>query len=149
MALQNHCVIFRALYSELQNSFFFDFCAELVFRNGGKSGSVMYTSEQVRKKCWQRYQSAYVEPCSQELQHKSELCTKIRKSCQLSKGVLHCLLSVKTRNTKFPLFYDCRTYENIFRLFDDSANKTKAFNLKVNCKELKLVFVHHVNTKWT
>ena len=28
------------------------------------------------------------------------------------------------------LFYDCRTYENIFRLFDDSANKTKAFSLK-------------------
>ena len=50
---------------------------------------------------------------------------------------------------KFLLFYDCRTYENIFRLFDDSANKTKAFNLKVNCKELRLVFVHHVNTECT
>ena len=52
-------------------------------------------------------------------------------------------------NTKFLLFYDCRTYENIFRLFDDSANKTKAFNLKKNCKELRLVFVHHVNTECT
>ena len=28
--------------------------------------------------------------------------------------------------------------QNIFSLFDDSANKTKAFNLKVNCKELRL-----------
>ena len=54
----------------------------------------------------------------------------------------------KTRNTKFPVFYDY-TYENIFRLFGDSANKTKAFNLKVNCKELRLVFVHHVNTECT
>ena len=35
-----------------------------------------------------------------------------------------CLLSFKTWNTTFPLFYDCRTYENIFRLFDESANKT-------------------------
>ena len=41
------------------------------------------------------------------------------------------------------------TNENIFSLFNDSANKTKAFNLKVNCKELRLVFVHHVNTKCT
>ena len=32
-----------------------------------------------------------------------------------------------------------------FSLFDDSANKTKALNLKVNCKKLRLVFVHHVN----
>ena len=30
---------------------------------------------------------------------------------------VYCLLSFKTRNTKFPLFYDC-TNENIFRLFD-------------------------------
>ena len=35
----------------------------------------------------------------------------------------------------------CCTCENIFRLFGDSANKTKAFNLKVNCKELRLFFV--------
>ena len=28
--------------------------------------------------------------------------------------------------------------------FDKSANKTKAFNLKVNCKELRLVFTHRV-----
>ena len=55
----------------------------------------------------------------------------------------------QTHNTKFLLLYDCRTYENIFHLFEDSANKTKAFNLKVNCKELRLVFVHHVNTKAT
>ena len=59
------------------------------------------------------------------------------------------LLSFKTWNTKFPLFYDCRNDENIFSLFDDSANKTKAFNLKVNCKKLRLVFVRHVNTECT
>ena len=43
-------------------------------------------------------------------------------------------LSLLTCNTKFLLFYDCHTSENIFHLLDDSANKTKAFNLKVNCK---------------
>ena len=59
------------------------------------------------------------------------------------------LLSFKTRNTKFPLFYDCCAYENISCLFDDSANNSKAFNLKVNCEELRLVFVHHVNTECT
>ena len=32
-----------------------------------------------------------------------------------------------------------------FPLFENSANKTKAFNLKVSCKELRLVFVYHVN----
>ena len=58
-------------------------------------------------------------------------------------------LSFETRNTNFLLFYDYRTYENIFRLFEDSANKSKAFNLKVNCKELKLVFIHHKNIKCT
>ena len=58
-------------------------------------------------------------------------------------------LSFQTWITKFLLLYDCRTYENIFCLFDDSANKTKAFNLKVNCKELRLVFVHCVNTECT
>ena len=62
--------------------------------------------------------------------------------------VLLCLLRFKTRNTKFPLFYDCRTYENIFRLFDDSANKTMAFHLKVDCKELRLVFVYHELNTW-
>ena len=50
---------------------------------------------------------------------------------------------------KISIVYDCLTYENIFRLFGDSANKSKAFNLKVNCKELKSVFVHHVNTECT
>ena len=50
-------------------------------------------------------------------------------------------LTFETRNTKFLLFYDCRIYENIFRLFDDSANKTEAFNLKVNCKELRFSVV--------
>ena len=40
-------------------------------------------------------------------------------------------------------------YKNISHLFGSSANKTKAFNLKVNCKELTLVFVHHVNTECT
>ena len=45
-------------------------------------------------------------------------------------------LNFQTRNTKFLLFCDCHAYENFFRLFDDSANNTKAFNLKVNCKEL-------------
>ena len=41
-------------------------------------------------------------------------------------------LSFLTYNTKFLLFYDCCNYESIFCLFDNSANKTKAFNLKVN-----------------
>ena len=36
-----------------------------------------------------------------------------------------------------------------FPLFDDTVNKTKAFNLKMTCKELRLVFVHHVNTECT
>ena len=47
------------------------------------------------------------------------------------------------------MFYDCHTYENIFRLFDNSANKSKAFNLEVNCNELRLIFEHHVNTGHT
>ena len=34
-------------------------------------------------------------------------------------------------------------------LFEDSTNNSKAFNLKVNCKELKLVFLHYENTKCT
>ena len=34
-------------------------------------------------------------------------------------------------------------------LFEDSTNKSKAFNLKVNCKELKLVFLYYKNTKCT
>ena len=54
-----------------------------------------------------------------------------------------------TLSTKFLLFYDYCTYKNFFCLFDDSANKTKAFSLKVNCKELRLGFVHHVNTGYT
>ena len=37
--------------------------------------------------------------------------------------------------------------KTLFCLFGESANKTKAFNLKVNCKELRLVFVHHVKTE--
>ena len=57
--------------------------------------------------------------------------------------------SCQTCNPKFLLFYDCRTYENIFCLFDNSENKTKAFNVKVNYKELRLVFVLHENTEWT
>ena len=53
-----------ALYSNFQIFVFFYFCAEIAIRNGRKTGSVMYTSEKVRKKCRQRYQSAYVETCS-------------------------------------------------------------------------------------
>ena len=34
-------------------------------------------------------------------------------------------------------------------LFNDSTNKTKAFNLKMNCEQLRLVFVQHVNTECT
>ena len=56
--------------------------------------------------------------------------------------------------------YDCRTYENNFRLFDNSGEKkkqkektknkkNKAFDLKVKSKELRLIFVHHVNTECT
>ena len=58
-------------------------------------------------------------------------------------------LTFQNCNTKFPLFYDCRTYKSIFRLFDDSSNRTKDFNLKVNCKELRIVLVYHVNTEYT
>ena len=39
--------------------------------------------------------------------------------------------------------------KTFFVLFGDSANRTKAFNLKVNYNELTLVFVHHVNTECT
>ena len=70
-----------------------------------------------------------------------EILVTLKKCITLS-------LSFYTRNTKFLLFYDCRTYENNFRLFGDSANKTKAFNLKVNCP-LQLLTVHHVNTECT
>ena len=63
---------------------------------------------------------------------------KDHKIFKILKGVLLCLL-----------FCGCFTYKSIFSLFDDSANKIKAFNLKVNCKELRLVFVHHVNTECT
>ena len=38
------------------------------------------------------------------------------------------------------------TFKNISHLFGNTGNKTKAFNLKVNCKELRLIFVHHVHT---
>ena len=43
----------------------------------------------------------------------------------------------------FLLFYDCHTDKSVFCLFDDSANKTKAFNLKVNCKKLRLAIANH------
>ena len=56
-------------------------------------------------------------------------------------------LVFKNCDTKFLLLYDCRTYRSIFCLFDE--NKTKVLNLKVNYKELTLVFVHHVNTECT
>ena len=39
--------------------------------------------------------------------------------------------------------------KTLFVFFGDNANETKAFNLKVNCKELRLVFVYHVNTECT
>ena len=45
IALQNHCIMFPALYSNLKIFVFFHFCARLAFKNGKKSGSVMYTSE--------------------------------------------------------------------------------------------------------
>ena len=41
MALQNHCVMFPALYSDLYIFIFFQFCAEIAFRNGRKTGFVM------------------------------------------------------------------------------------------------------------
>ena len=44
--------------------------------------------------------------------------------------------------TNFLLLYDCRTYENIFCLFNDCASKTNPFDVKMNCKELRLVFVN-------
>ena len=39
--------------------------------------------------------------------------------------------------------------KTFFVYFGDSANKTKASNLKVNCKKLRLVFEHHVNIEST
>ena len=47
------------------------------------------------------------------------------------------------QRSRNPHNFEKGTYKNIFRLFEDSASKSKAFNLKVNCKELKLVFIHH------
>ena len=38
VALQNHCIMFPALYSDLQIFVFFHFCTELAFRNERKSG---------------------------------------------------------------------------------------------------------------
>ena len=58
----------------------------------------------------------------------------------------------QTTECGFTLEFICDmiiTYSHIFHLYDNSANKTKAFNLKVNCKKLMLVFVHHVNTECT
>ena len=46
-------------------------------------------------------------------------------------------LSFETHITKLILFYDCRTYENIFHLFENSTNKTKAFNLSVRNSDQK------------
>ena len=37
----------------------------------------------------------------------------------------------------------------MFFLFNNGANKTKAFNLKVNCKELRPGFVYRVNKEHT
>ena len=51
-------------------------------------------------------------------------------------------LRFQTRNTAFILFYDSRTYENNFRLFEASANKTKAVNLKMNLKHLQMIEVN-------
>ena len=107
----------------------------------------MYTSEQVRKKCWQRYQSACVEFIGAVAQIRD-----VYKDHKILVTLKRCIilpLRFQTLNTKFPLFYDCLTYENIFCLFDDSTNKIKAFHLKVNCKEMRLVFVHHLNTECT
>ena len=42
IALQNYCIMFPALYSDLQISVFFHFCTELAFRNGRKTGSATY-----------------------------------------------------------------------------------------------------------
>ena len=75
-----------------------------------------------------------------DMQHKSAVY-KDHKILITLKRCITLSLSFQTRNTKFVLFHDCRTYENNFSLFDDSTNKTKPFNLKVNCKEHK-----HVNT---
>ena len=49
----------------------------------------------------------------------------------------------------FYCLYDRCTFKNISRLFGNSVNKTNAFNLKVNCKELRLFFLHHINTECT
>ena len=67
---------------------------------------------------------------------------------RISKGALQ-KIAFRLATQNFSFFYDCHTYENIFPLFDDSVNKTKAFDLKVNYRKLKLVFVHNVNMECT
>ena len=70
-------------------------------------------------------------------QYISELCKKLQNHRNFEK-VYSFALSFQTRNAKFLLFYDCSASENIFRLFHNNVTKTKAFNLKVSCKELRL-----------
>ena len=74
---------------------------------------------------------------------------KDRKILVTLKGCITLSFKFLELQHKFLLFYDCGTYKNIFRLYQDRASKTKAVNLKVNCKELRLVFVHLVNTECT
>ena len=95
----------------------------------------MYTSEQIVKK----EMLGKISKC---------LCLNlfIGVAAQLRAAQKDHEILVTLKNTKFLLFDYCRAYKNIFRLFEDSANKTKAFNLRVNSKKLRLVFVHHVNT---
>ena len=107
----------------------------------------MYTSEQIVKKemlgkiskclCLNLFIGVAAQLRAAQKDH--EILVTLKKRITLS-------LSFQTPNTKFLLFDYCCAYKNIFRLFDDSANKTKAFYLRVNSKKLRLVFVHHVNT---
>ena len=53
--------MFPAMYSDLYIFVFFHFCKELGFRNGRKTGSVICTSEKIKKKCQQRYQSILLQ----------------------------------------------------------------------------------------
>ena len=102
---------------------------------GNHYPKLWHTSEQVRKKCWQRYQKGL---CHRSCSTYQSCVQRLQNPRNFEKVYYFVYKFQTTYNTKFMLFYNCCTYENIFCLFDASANKTKVFNLKVNCEELRL-----------
>ena len=139
IVLQNHYVMFPALFFDLWIFVFFYFCAELVFRKCiGKKEMLTKISKCL---CWNLFIGAAV--LIRAVYKDNKILVSLKRCITFSLSFLIC-------STKFQLFYDCRTYENIFCPFDNSTNNnTKTFNLKVNCKKLWLVFIHHVNTEYT